>query len=379
MKSKWVVFYSIIFAFIGLSYGILAGTFEIFPYDVYNKAKQIIFSELDRDYPEKDAYVYEQDVSSLIKIKTSNDVITKRNLLIDFIWNGENFPSSQMPTFVKKNISDERFNDMKNLKQINKFEIEMEYGVNSIVYHFVPEQTKNKAIIYHQGHAGDFINGKSTIQFFLENDYDVVAFAMPLLGLNSQPIIELEQFGSIRLSGHQHFRLLETDDFTPMKFFLEPLAVSLNYLEEEYDFEEYYMIGLSGGGLLTAIYPAIDDRISHGYSVAGSYPIFLEATKSGPWHYEYLLKEFYEIVNYLEIYVMAGYGENRKFVQIFNEFDLCCYEGDYYTIYEDELKNTMNNLGKGEYDVYLDSTHKEHKISEHALEVIQNSIEENVS
>ena len=66
---------------------------------------------------------------------------------------------------------------------------------------------------------------------------------------------------------------------------MEPITVSLNYLDEEYDFSSYYMIGISGGGWTTVIYSAIDDRISNSFSVAGSYPLFLRSEiKNGVEH-----------------------------------------------------------------------------------------------
>ena len=38
------------------------------------------------------------------------------------------------------------------------------------------------------------------------------------------------------------------------------------------------MIGISGGGWTTTVYPAIDTRISESFSVAGSLPLSLRNT-----------------------------------------------------------------------------------------------------
>ena len=43
----------------------------------------------------------------------------------------------------------------------------MEHGFISNSYLFVPNDGNEKLIIYHQGHSGGFINGKQTIQDFL--------------------------------------------------------------------------------------------------------------------------------------------------------------------------------------------------------------------
>ena len=60
---------------------------------------------------------------------------------------------------------------------LEKLSIEMKHGVNSIVYIFHAEKSNNELIIYHQGHSGGFINGKSTINYFLNNGYSVMAFS----------------------------------------------------------------------------------------------------------------------------------------------------------------------------------------------------------
>jgi len=350
----------------------LAGTFELFPYEVYNKAKQIAFSEFDRNYPDKDAHIYDTNPTELIKIKNENELFQKRDKLIQFIWK-DDLISERLPDNITKDFSSSDYDYISNLKQIDRIHVKMEYGLDSKVYHFIPKKANNSVILYHQGHSGDFLMGKNSIEYFVNNGFNVLAFAMPLYGKNTQPIVETD-FGKIKLINHNHLIFLETDDFTSMKFFVEPIARSLNYLDQEYDFEKYYMVGLSGGGLVTTIYSALDERILESYSVAGSYPIYLEATKERPGHYEYLNMNFYRIANYLELYVMSSYGNERKFIQIFNEFDLCCYEGTWFKTYEDDVTKTVSNLDKGKFLIYLDSTHKEHKISEYALEIIISSI-----
>ena len=67
-----------------------------------------------------------------------------KNNLIDFIWKYDGFPDSKLPDSVEKNILNPVYDDFSNL-QLN---IEMEYGVNSISYLFIPESSNNKLIIY---------------------------------------------------------------------------------------------------------------------------------------------------------------------------------------------------------------------------------------
>jgi len=363
------IFVLLIFVFI---YGVFVGTYKIFPYDELNSVKSITLNE--KTMPDQQNTIYENNVSELIQIKDNDDILKLRNNLIDFIWKNNGFPDSKLPASVNQYILNSLYDDFSNLKRIDQLNIEMEYGVNSISYLFIPESSNNKLIIYHQGHGGDFYKGKETIQFFLNQDYTVLAFSMPLLGMNDQPIVEVPNLGTIKLTSHEHLRFLESSVFSPIKFFVEPITVSLNYLDEEYDFSSYYMIGISGGGWTVTVYPAIDDRISQTYSVAGSLPIYLRSIPENRGDYEQWHPELYQIANYLDLYIMNSYGENRKFIQIFNKHDSCCFSGEFYKTYETEVKDTLSKLDSGHFDIFLDDTHKTHKISDHALEIITQSM-----
>ena len=202
-------------------YGLLVGVYKIFPYEPLN--------------------------SSFDVIKGESDVDEKKYHLIEFFWNVESLDrvkySGQLPQ-VEFDISDSRYDNFQNLKRIDKLTVEMEYGINSVSYLLVPEESNKKLILYHHGHDGDFILGKDTIQFFLERNFTVLAMTMPLIGMNNQPIVEIDGFGEMKLISHEQFRLLEKNKFNPMKLFIHPIQVSLNFLEKEYNFKRYSIIKL---------------------------------------------------------------------------------------------------------------------------------------
>ena len=328
------------------------------------KAEEFIYYKIDPEY-------WKTDVNSLISIKSESDILEKRSRLIRYIWGDKDFPVSKMPSNIEKNIKRPRYSDLSNLKTIDKIVVAMDYGLNSIIYHFHPVQSNNQLIVYHQGDRGEFIVGKSTIQFFLDKGYSVLAFSMPLLGMNNRPTVDLERFGRLKLENHDHLKFLDH----PIKFFVEPIAVALNYATQEFRHNSIHMVGKSGGGWTATLYAAIDPRISKSYPVAGTYPIYLRLTRD--WgDYEQTLPELYQIANYLELYILGSYGDGRKQLQVINQYDPCCFAGVKYQIYEKEVASLVSHLGKGEFEVYLDDTHKEHKISEHALRIIIKDIEE---
>ena len=322
----------------------------------------------------KENFYYKNNINSLIHINTENDILELKNQLINFIWIDDDFPNSKLPDNIQTNISNPLYDDFTNLKRIDQFNIKMEHEINSISYLFIPESSNNKLIIYHQGHGGDFYKGKDTIQFFLEKNYSVLAFSMPLLGMNDQPIVDIPNIGIIKLTSHEHLRFLESSNLSPIKFFVEPITISLNYLDENYNFSSYDMVGISGGGWTVTLYSAIDERISQTYSIAGSVPIYLRSITENRGDYEQWLPELYQIANYLDLYIMSSYGEDRKFIQIFNKYDSCCFSGEFYETYENEIKESLFTLSNGNFDIFLDDTHKTHKISDYALEIIIQSM-----
>ncbi|SVD93640.1 uncharacterized protein METZ01_LOCUS446494, partial [marine metagenome] len=205
-------------------YGLLVGVYKIFPYEPLNLSFDVIKGETP--IQNNNQFIIQNDLDSLIKINNESDVDEKKNHLIEFFWNVESLDrvkySGQLPQ-VEFDISDSRYDNFQNLKRIDKLTVEMEYGINSVSYLLVPEESNKKLILYHHGHDGDFILGKDTIQFFLERNFTVLAMTMPLIGMNNQPIVEIDGFGEMNLISHEQFRLLEKNKFNPMKLFIHPI------------------------------------------------------------------------------------------------------------------------------------------------------------
>jgi len=364
VSSKFAIIGILIF--LGFLLGFSVGVFEIFPYEVVKDAYIITQNDSSNNL------IYEDNISSFIHINDINSKNEIKNNLIKLIWKDNNLPNYE-PTKIESDITNSKYSDIKNLDVIDKFTIENEYGVNSIIYFFKPINSNDKMIIYHQGHRGDFFEGKHTIEYFLEKNYSVIAFSMPLLGMNPQPIVDTN-FGKIKIQSHNQLELLENNNFNPIKFFIEPVILVVNHLENHYDFDSYHMIGISGGGWVATLAPAIDERITESYSVAGSYPLFLRSSPENFGDYEQHHLELYQTANYLDLYILSASGPDRKFVQIFNKFDSCCFDGESFSLYEQEVKNAVNNMDDGYFEIYLDDTHNEHIISNHALEIIINEI-----
>ncbi|KPK39074.1 MAG: hypothetical protein AMJ65_12035 [Phycisphaerae bacterium SG8_4] len=319
------------------------------------------FERIDPSY-------YQTDANSLIDIDGAGSVLAKRDALIRYIWAGEGFPSGKLPGNVEKAITDDRYADLyeANLSRIDKLTVEMDYGLHSIVYHFLPKQANSKLFIYHQGHRGDFVQGKDTIKPLLDKGYSVMALSMPLLGMNNQPVVDLERFGRFHLVKHDHMKLLKS----PIRFFVEPVVVAINY-GKKLEYDQVNMTGISGGGWTTTVCAAVDTRIQHSYPVAGTLPFYLRSDSQRDWgDFEQNMPDLYNIANYLELYVLGAFGEGRVQIQLLNQYDSCCFAGIKYRTYEQTMKDVMGDLGKGRFDIFLDDSHKDHMISTESLKVI---------
>ena len=364
-----IVLMGIVFIF-----GLTVGVYKIFPYEIFDSSADLVKKETSI---ENNQFIMQSDLNTLVKINQESDIEKKRNDLIEFFWNVGSLQrvqyAGQLPE-VESDIYDSRYNNFQNLKRIDKLTVEMEYGINSVSYLLLPEESNQKLILYHHGHDGDFLLGSDTIQFFLERDFTVLAMTMPLVGMNNQPSIEIDGFGEMHLISHNQLSLLEQNTFNPMKLFIHPIQVNLNFLDKEYDFKRYSIIGLSGGGWTAVVYSAIDDRITDSFSIAGSIPFYLRVDERDIGDYEQTNVDLYKIANYLELYVLSGYGNDRKHIQIFNKNDPCCFSGYGYETYEYFIDNKLAQLGKGSFQIFLDDTHNQHKISNTALEHIAKNI-----
>ena len=378
MRNRILIPTLILLITIVFFYGLSVGVYKFFPYELLDSSNDVLFGQKTI---ENNQFVNQADIDSLIKIDDQSEIDEKRNFLTKVFWNVGSSTFKHIPTGyipvpeVESDISDSRYNDFQNLNRIDRLTVEMEYGINSISYLFIPEQSNEKLILYHQGHGGDFLLGKDTIQFFLDRNFTVLASTMPLVGMNNQPVVEIDGLGKIKLISHDQLRLLEANNFNPMKIFLDPIRINLNFIEMEYDFKQYSMIGLSGGGWTAVVYSAIDERISDSFSVAGSMPFYLRVDDRDIGDYEQTNTDLYQNVNYLELYVLSAYGDGRKHIQIFNKNDPCCFSGNGYETYEFIIKDKISQLGNGDFQVFVDGTHNEHKISDTALEYIIKNID----
>ena len=321
------------------------------------------------------------DVPSLITVRDPAAAERLRDELIDFLWKGAGFPWDAFPYQIETDVASplgKDYPNLPNVARIDRWTVGMDYGLRSHVYAFHPEESSNRLLIWHQGHDSDLgaTGGFITMASFLDQGFTVLAVWMPLLGENQ--IAEPIQVGECTLTGykgHEEFACAETEDFTPLKYFIEPVAAALNFALKEGAFEDVVMAGISGGGWTTTVYAALDPRVRVSIPVAGTLPSYLKAKPYlgdfGDWEQSY--SAFYERVDYLDLYVLGSYGPGRRQLQVLNKFDDCCFAGVRFRTYLDHVKDAVAKLGEGSFTVFLDDSLRpfgsvaSHNVSYHAL------------
>jgi len=230
-----------------------------------------------------------------------------------------------------------------------------------------------KLAIVHQGHQGDMFSGlDDTANLFLRRGYDVLAMNMPLLGWNTDRTVTLPDGTSATIgdegSDSRHSTLMKLfgdQGDNGFRFFVDPVVTGINYYVSQYpNYEDIVMTGLSGGGWTSHIVPAVDERIRLSIPVAGSWPLYIRDVAGSEGDLEQTWSGLYvDRASWLDLYILAGYGEGREQIQVLNQYDSCCFGGVQYKTYEKQVADASRSLGVGKWSFALDTTHKGHLIS----------------
>ena len=316
------------------------------------------------------------DVAGLIRLPDAAAVAARRAALWRFILGQPTPPVGRLPDTVEA-VVEHPFRDLAGIDRAERWRVAMDHGLASIGYFLRPASANGRLLIYHQGHAGGVVLGRDTVDFFLGHGYAVVALAMPLVGENPRPRVEVAGLGPLWISRHDYLPFIPPGAGSPIRYFVEPVLAAVNRAER-LGYRDIAMLGLSGGGWTTTLYAALDPRIRYSFPVAGSEPLYSRATLvERHWgDYEQILPGLYRIANYPELYVLGAVGEGRRQLQIFNALDPCCYEGSHVDSYLGPVREALTRLGGGRFQVWLDTGHREHRISDAARERVLAALDE---
>jgi hypothetical protein len=347
--------------------GIISSHYDLFSYSRKSSSNEVTSN---RENIQSDAFDYRTNkLETLITMNPVNSA-SIREQMTNIIFGNTLLPQG-LPYSVYE-VQDTMYDDIFNLSRIEQFEIIQGYDIRSVGYIFKPKEDKHRLFIYHQGHGGDFILGKPTIEYFVNQGFTVYAFCMPLLGKNNQPIVEIDKIGRFKMThndgmGHEFMKFLDH----PISFFITPVVTMINYAQAK-SFRDITMCGISGGGWTTTIVSAIDTRINYSFPVAGTSPMYIKLSSplNSYGDFEQVYQPLYSKIGYLDMYVLGATGENRFQVQVLNLHDPCCFEGTFFQHYEPFVKALVKEFDHGSFQVISDTLNLNHEISDFALNQI---------
>ena len=317
-----------------------------------------------------------------ITLHTRREIEARRQSLVEFIWGSDGFPRRRQPDLVVTNIP-HPVHHLTSLQRVDELRFHLADGLEGLAYHFIPEQPNGQLVVVHHGHACTLDDDPSptnspygmqrTIHGLLREGYGVLGVFMP----RKQP-------GDCT-GGHEKLFDIRTPG-SGLRFFLEPTAISLNYLKSKSRtgrfprYRKFHMIGLSGGGWTTTVYAAIDPTIEQSFPVAGTIPLYLR-TGGSVGDMEQFLPAFYRLAGYPDLYILGAHGKDRGQVQILVRQDDCCFGerqhdaaqaklpyADAMRAYEREVQRALKSAGPGMFRLEIDDAAPAHMISHEAID-----------
>ena len=320
-----------------------------------------------------------------ITVHTAAQVAEKRQAIITYLWGAEGFPSRRMPDVVLTNMSSP-VKQLARLARVEELRMNLAPGLQGLAYHFVPQQPNGELVIVHHGHGCtlDDDPGPANVGFGLQRTIS----ALLREGYGALGVFMPHMRPGDCTGGHDAMFNMTNVTGSPIKFFLEPTALSLNYLKSRGgsgglpNYKAYHMIGLSGGGWTTTLYAAIDPTIRRSFPVAGTIPLYLRSGGS-IGDREQFESTFYRIAGYMDLYILGSFGEGRSQTQILNRRDDCCFGQAQHNektaglpyeqamrAYETTVITELKKLGSGSFRLEFDEEAPSHMISHYAIDKV---------
>ncbi|MBL6945535.1 MAG: alpha/beta hydrolase [Rhodospirillales bacterium] len=332
----------------------------------------------------KDPFRYEEILPQFLKfnpekeitIRSAKGAETRRKALASIIWGSPELPAdyslgppatididAPIPADCSKiahyhtplPCGTERYRDIANLAEVTQREFAIPPHYRSYVDEFRPQDWNGWIVFYQHGYAGTYHDQHRNIARLIERGYSVLAFNLPGLGGN---VIMASGLASVRQT-------------------LGPIMLALEHSVRRRLPKGIAMIGFSAGGLAAVRAAALEPRIRVTYSVAAPiYPVALTDPKLEPPGNS-RLPELLESAGYLDLFVLGTSGSKdqpRRQLQIFNQYDRCCWRNRTALLYADSVKQAALKLG-GTFDVRIDESHARHKISRQTMEWILADLE----
>lgn len=349
--------------------GVIGGTVELLIHHI--DATRAIYKKMKAKSPYKyeriETYILETDPNKLIRLGKNVELKALHEDLIRVTWGDLIDVRTLKPTEVKTiPLPGPLDADLVSTVERLSIIVDQGYEAHPLIIH--PKKPNGRLVIYQHGYAGVFLDFPHVINALLEAGFTVLGNNYPGYGENWLKDYFDDRFGPYQHRPHLFMNYAKQ----PLRYYFDPLAAGINYAQEKYGFSDVAMIGFSAGGWATAVYAALDSRVRLSYPVAGILPLYTKLGDRPPEHY---YRPLIHTANYLEMYVMAAGRPGHRQLQVFNQFDRCCYGNRYGELFAPTVDKIARELGGNGFRVFIDTSHADHKISDDALDLIMEDLQ----
>lgn len=292
------------------------------------------------------------DIYPLLRAHSITEYQTLRGSLINFVWKGAGIPSALPNLDVDYTAYRPSWVSVPNTTmRAAHVRDPITPDVYGVLFLLEPPGDGDCLFVYNMGHGGIFRGGAGPlpgeielVNTMLAKGCDVIGSMMPYQGDNQTSSVS---FPSASGSLHNYFAPAETSAGTPIRYFLTPPIVGINWaISRNGPYARIGMAGLSGGGWTTSFIAALDTRITHSYSVAGSMPSHLRPYRpqdTGDW--EQSVSAWLQIADYLDLYILGALEPLRSSMEVWNPGDSCCFDAVQSYTFTNQLAGIASRFG----------------------------------
>jgi hypothetical protein len=327
--------------------------------------------------------------SDTLTLTSSSGIDARRTSLITFVWGQSSLPTTVATPQALSAICST--SGLPTLNPATELRIGMLQGQEAFACHLRPVQSNGRLVILHHGHACSLADGTSP--FFDDNHYGLYRTMYHLLNDGFGVLfVYMPRFrpGDCPGSANPHLSMVNLQPSpgtgSSLQYFLTGTLGALNYVQNLGLYQEFNMVGLSGGGWTTAWYAALDTRIKMSFVLSGAMPFQFWPPGSDSQDEQTFHGYYDNRTGYRDLFIMGAHGVGRRQIHVLRRNDTCCFSAgipdivppwnlpsgtwaDNVHAYEAQIRNGLVNMGSnGMFRVEIDDTNTpEHTISRNTV------------
>lgn len=253
--------------------------------------------------------------------------------------------------------------------------VQLRNGLTSTGTLIQPKRQTGCSLIWLGGHAEWQTDATWLVDVALSRGCRVAALNMVLFGegadqatSSSTQVMSIDG-KSVTAVGPDHdhswLSVLNSKGDNMLDLFATPTVSMVDWLSEQYPEDPIYVAGFSGGGWLTTLTAALDQRIRSSVAIAGSAEDV--ETQWCTADTEQCLPELTQHFSMTQLYYLSAF-EGRTAVQALNVGDPCCNQAIQNPYWADEVNRALVGTGGGKFTYIADdATPAAHRVSRPAV------------